>query len=46
MARASFELTSVYHNATSGGIIRMSFDFLEYEDMFCVLITIASLKRF
>ena len=41
-----FELMSVNHSARSGGIIRLLFSFFLDEGMLCVLIRIASFRRF
>ena len=41
-----FEPVRVDYSARSGGIIGIYFRFLQYEGMLCVLIRIASLRRF
>ena len=44
--RGLFELMSVNHSTRPGGIIGIFFNFLSYEGMLCVLIRIASSRRF
>ena len=44
--QGEFEQMSVNHNARSGGIIGCMLDFLKHECILCVLIRIASSRRF